>query len=127
MSANAAAAPKPLVVLVCTLPLFRQILEDELAWLCHVQHYPAERSSGIFRFLEALQPDAVVVVEGHEEVPGAEKYARAAGVPLFDVEVDRGRVRRLKGEDWIEMPLDSLTVPTLSDLLAAELALRARR
>ena len=120
------AHKRPLVVLVCALPLLRDAIETELGWLCEVQAYPAGRGAAMARFLDLLRPDGVVV-DDPAEAEAAEAYARDAAVPLLHVEPDGDSIRHLTAGGWSVLATRGGSTAAIGDLLASDLALRGRR
>lgn len=75
----------PLVTVLYRVPLFAVALEGAFDGIAELQTFRTD--GGAAGLLRSLEPDAVIV-EGEYE--NALAFAREAGIPVFEVDLERG-------------------------------------
>ena len=109
MTVIPAAEPnRPLVAVICRLPILGAALSDALDSVADVHSFPAQRgdTAGLLRWLE---PDGVVV-DTDEEAAQAAAFASAHDLPVVHVAVRDRKLRVLRGGQW-EEPADAGASP----------------
>jgi hypothetical protein len=98
MTASVETGARPLVAVICRVPLIGEALASTMDPIADVQPFPADGgdTDGLLR---SLQPDAVVV-DCDEEAKAAEAYARDTDAPLVCVHVRQDRIRVYANGAW---------------------------
>jgi hypothetical protein len=99
---------RPLVVLVCRVPLVAEAVVSALDEIADVHVFPGGRG-GLGGLLRSLGPDAVVV-DGRNEAAAAEEYAVESGVPVVEIELTEQRLK-VHGDDGWESAADGPPSP----------------
>ena len=118
------SASRPLVALICRVPIVSEALETAFDGVADVRAFPARRGDthGLLRWLE---PDAVVV-DTEEEAAAATPFARAASSPLVHVRLDDGSVRLLEDDVWREANGDAATPEAIRNIVCGGIFGRGR-
>lgn len=91
------AAERPLVAVVCAVPLVFEGLREALDQVARVQFFPAARgTSGLLRW---VKPDAVVV-DDETEAEDASVLAREHDLPLVYVSIRDQQVQVFRNGVW---------------------------
>jgi hypothetical protein len=97
------AAKRPLVALVCRVPILCEALTGALEDVLTVQSFqPSGDTGGLLR---SLRPDGVVV-DSDEEAAQTEEYARESGAPVVLIALEARVLRVLRDGRW-EEPADA--------------------
>ena len=105
---------RPLVAVVCRVPLVSEALKGAFDGIARVLRLPAGAPDlpGLVRSLGA---DALVV----DSAAAVEVLAEGASVPLVHLDLRGRRVRLLRGGEWSETTDDS--IPSIRNLLVSAL------
>lgn len=116
------AAERPLVAVVCAVPLLFEGLRHALGEVARVQFFPAaHETAGLLRW---IRPDAVIV-DDDATAESASRFARELGVPLLHLSVRERRVRVFESGTWLAAAdSDDATPETVRDVLAGSLYAR---
>lgn len=98
MTASVETGARPLVAVICRVPLIGEALASTMDAIAEVRPFPADGgdTDGLLR---SLQPNAVVV-DCDEEAEAAEAYARDSEAPLVCVHVRQERIRVFTNGVW---------------------------
>jgi hypothetical protein len=89
---------RPLVALVCHVPLIAEAVASSLEEIAEVLIFPGGRG-GTEGLLRSLDPDGVVV-DSPREAEAAANFARDRGVPLVEISLAEQRLRVLGPGGW---------------------------
>jgi hypothetical protein len=113
---------RPLIAVVCRVPLLSEALAGTLDPVAEVRHFPAGRG-GTAGLLRSLRPDGVVVDSG-EEAEAASAYALDTGRPLVHVRLREPGLRVFRNGAWDEDEGDEASPEAIRDILVGELFAR---
>ncbi len=115
MSAPGDTHDRPLVAVLCSVPLLHEALSAALENIADVHAFPADGgdTSGLLR---SLQPDAVVV-DTREEAEAAADFAREAQSPLVCVVLREQKLRVLRNGGWEEPEGDGVSPEAIRNIL----------
>ena len=128
MSVRSLVDERPLVALVCQVPLVAEAVASALEEIAEVRVFPGGRgdSDGLLR---SLAPDGVVV-DSPREADAAASYAREHGVPLVEVSLLDQRLRVLGPAGWEDEPATVASSEAIRNVLVGRIfgreALRER-
>jgi hypothetical protein len=94
------AEERPLVALVCQVPLIAEAISSALEEIAEVRVFPGGRG-GTDGLLRSLDPDGVVV-DSPREAEAATSFVREAGIPLVEISLVDQRLRVLGSAGWEE-------------------------
>jgi hypothetical protein len=102
MTAFVETGARPLVAVICRVPLIGEALASTMDAIAEVRPFPADGgdTDGLLR---SLQPDAIVV-DCDEEAEAAEAYARDSAVPLVCVHLRKEEIRAYRNGAWEDLP-----------------------
>jgi hypothetical protein len=101
VSSAVPAAQRPLVALVCRVPILCEALTGALEEVATVQSFsPSDDTGGLLR---SLRPDGVVV-DSDDEAAQAADYAREFGATVVLIALDDRVLRVLEDGEWHEQP-----------------------
>ena len=92
------ADERPLVALICRVPLIAEAISSALEEIAEVRVFPGDRG-GTDGLLRSLDPDGVVV-DSPREAAEAAGFALERGVPLLEVSLVEQRLRVLGPDGW---------------------------
>ncbi len=110
---------KPLVVVVCAVPLLGEALCDALEGVAECTVVPA-REPDLGGLLRSLQPDAIVC-DDEEQAESSAAYARFARIPVVHVSLRTHRLRVLDENRWHSVDDLEATPEGVRNLVAAEI------
>jgi hypothetical protein len=106
---------RPLVAVVCSVPLLHEALSAALENIAEVHMFPAD-GGDTCGLLRSLQPDAVVV-DTPEEAEAAADFAREAESPLVCVLLREQKLRVLQNGGWKEPDGDGASPEAIRNIL----------
>ncbi len=118
VSRNGLADERPLVALVCDVPLIAEAVAIALEEIAEVRVFPGGRG-GTDGLLRSLDPDGVVV-DSPREAEAAAAFAQERGVPLLEVSLVEQRLRVLGPSGW-EEDGDSATPEAIRNMLVGRM------
>ena len=107
---------RPLVAVVCRVPVIGEAIGASLASVADVQTFPARRGEtlGLLRW---LRPDGVVV-DSDEDAEEAHEFARTDELPVVHVSLRERKLRLLRGSRWEDADADASPEGVRNVLLA---------
>lgn len=94
------ADERPLVALICQVPLIAEAISSALEEIAEVRVFPGGRG-GTDGLLRSLDPDGVVV-DSPREADEATSFVQERGIPLLEVSLVDQRLRVLGSAGWEE-------------------------
>ena len=94
------ADERPLVALVCQVPLIAEAISSALEEIAEVRVFPGGRG-GTDGLLRSLDPDGVVV-DSPREAEAATSFVLEQGIPLVEISLVDQRLRVLGSAGWEE-------------------------
>jgi hypothetical protein len=110
---------RPLVALVCDVPLIAEAVSSALEEIAEVRVFPGGRG-GTDGLLRSLDPDGVVV-DSPREADAAANFARERGVPLVEVSLAEQRLRVLGPGGWEDDEGAAATPEAIRNLLVGRM------
>lgn len=124
MSAHSETRARPLVAVVCSVPLLHEALSAALENIAEVHAFPAD-GGDTCGLLRSLQPDAVVV-DTAEEAEAAADFAREAESTLVCVLLREQKLRVLQNGGWEEPDGDGASPEAIRNILVGGIFRRGR-
>ena len=114
---------RPLIAVVCRVPLLSEALSATLDPVAEVRRFPAGRG-GTAGLLRSLRPDGVVV-DSEEEAEAASAFALDTGRPLVHVQLREPGLRVFRDGVWEEDEGDGALPEAIRDILIGHLFARS--
>ena len=115
---------KPLVALVCSVPLVNEAVSAALAF-AEVRSFAGRKdTTGLLKW---LHPDAVVV-DNDDDARDASAFAQESGVPVLHISIHDRSLRLFREGLWQDVATaEGPTAETIHNILAGSLFARAGR
>jgi hypothetical protein len=110
---------RPLVALVCNVPLIAEAVSSALEEIAEVRVFPGGRG-GTDGLLRSLDPDGVVV-DSPGEADAAATFARDRGVPLVEVSLEEQRLRVFGPSGWEDDAASAATPEAIRNVLVGRI------
>jgi hypothetical protein len=110
---------RPLIALVCDVPLIAEAISSALEEIAEVRVFPGGRgdTDGLLR---SLGPDGVVV-DSPREAAAAVEFARERGIPLVEVSLVDQTMRVLGPDGWDDDGAQAATPEGIRNLLVGRI------